>query len=161
LTSQTGEACIRALSTALAVRQDKIAGTSSQTLSSAKPRDIVLYGFGRIGRLVARVLIEKTGAGSKMVLRAIVVRPKPDDLKKRVNLLLQDSVHGRFDGVVTFDEETKTITANGNVIQVRYCCYAPHAASSCSHPHAALSSSSTPTAPLRLTTPSTASATRL
>lgn len=26
-----------------------------------RPRDIVLFGFGRIGRLIARVLIEKTG----------------------------------------------------------------------------------------------------
>ena len=67
---------------------------TAQTTAGAKPRDVVLYGFGRIGRLVARVLIEKTGAGSKMVLRAIVVRPKPNDLKKRLNLLINDSVHG-------------------------------------------------------------------
>ena len=36
--------------------------------------DVVLYGFGRIGRLLARILIEKTGGGDGLRLRAIVVR---------------------------------------------------------------------------------------
>ena len=36
--------------------------------------DIVLYGFGRIGRLLARLLIERTGGGQALRLRAIVVR---------------------------------------------------------------------------------------
>jgi glyceraldehyde 3-phosphate dehydrogenase len=87
------------------------------------PRDVVLYGFGRIGRLLARLLVEKTGAGVKMVLRAIVVRPKSkesEDLKKRASLLLLDSVHGRFAGTVTYNEEDNTIVANGNVIKVIY-----------------------------------------
>lgn len=89
------EAAIRALVTKLAVHAQAVPEASgAQTSAGAKPRDVVLYGFGRIGRLVARVLIEKTGAGSKMVLRAIVVRPKPNDLQKRLNLLINDSVHG-------------------------------------------------------------------
>lgn len=55
--------------------------------------DIVLYGFGRIGRLAARLLIEKTGSGQKLRLRAIVVRqPKVPDLEKRGELLIRDSV---------------------------------------------------------------------
>jgi glyceraldehyde 3-phosphate dehydrogenase len=29
----------------------------------AQPQDVVLYGFGRIGRLVARLLVEKAGSG--------------------------------------------------------------------------------------------------
>jgi len=41
----------------------------------AEPQDVVLYGFGRIGRLAARLLIEKTGGGQQLRLRAIVVRP--------------------------------------------------------------------------------------
>lgn len=36
------------------------------------PRDVVLYGFGRIGRLLARLLIERTGRSNKLRLRAIV-----------------------------------------------------------------------------------------
>ena len=64
-----------------------------------KAKDIVLYGFGRIGRLLARLLLEKTGAGEKMMLRAIVVRkPKTPDLVKRATLLENDSVHGKVRG---------------------------------------------------------------
>jgi len=35
-----------------------------------EPQDIVLYGFGRIGRLVARILVEKAGSGEKRRLFA-------------------------------------------------------------------------------------------
>lgn len=45
-----------------------------------RPRDVVLFGFGRIGRLLARILIEKTGGGGKLALRAIVVR-KHDEVR--------------------------------------------------------------------------------
>ena len=38
------------------------------------PQDVVLYGFGRIGRLVARLLVEKTGGGDICRLRAVVIR---------------------------------------------------------------------------------------
>ncbi|MDY7217990.1 glyceraldehyde-3-phosphate dehydrogenase [Denitrificimonas sp. JX-1] len=83
--------------------------------------DVVLYGFGRIGRLLARILIEKTGAGDGLRLRAIVVRKGADnDLVKRASLLRRDSVHGSFDGTILVDEENNTITANGNLIQVIY-----------------------------------------
>src|SRR5690606_8386523 len=86
-----------------------------------KPVDIVLYGFGRIGRLVTRLLLEQTGNGSIMRLRAIVVRKGGDgDLQKRVNLLRNDSVHGSFQGTVRVDEENNRIIANGNVIHFIY-----------------------------------------
>ncbi len=86
-----------------------------------QPQDIVLYGFGRIGRLVARLLIEKTGAGSQLRLRAIVVRKgSKDDLVKRASLLRRDSVHGSFKGTIRIDEENQCIIANGNVIQIIY-----------------------------------------
>ncbi|AWT09701.1 glyceraldehyde-3-phosphate dehydrogenase [Stutzerimonas frequens] len=86
-----------------------------------KGTDVVLYGFGRIGRLLARILIEKTGGGDGLRLRAIVVRKGADnDLVKRASLLRRDSVHGPFDGTITIDEENNTITANGNLIQVIY-----------------------------------------
>ena len=87
----------------------------------AEPQDVVLYGFGRIGRLLARLLIEKTGSGSQLRLRAIVVRKaSADDLLKRASLLRRDSIHGSFQGTIRVDEENECIIANGNVIRVIY-----------------------------------------
>jgi glyceraldehyde 3-phosphate dehydrogenase len=84
-----------------------------------EPRDIVLYGFGRIGRLLARLLIERTGKGNKMRLRAIVVRKgKVNDLEKRAALLRRDSVHGPFNGSIVVDNENSGIIANGVFIKV-------------------------------------------
>ncbi|WP_066518865.1 glyceraldehyde-3-phosphate dehydrogenase [Curtobacterium ammoniigenes] len=86
---------------------------------SAEPTDVVLYGFGRIGRLVARILLSRAGGAYGLRVRAIVVRATgPGDLVKRASLLRRDSVHGRFDGTITVDEGAGTITANGTVIRV-------------------------------------------
>ena len=83
--------------------------------------DIVLYGFGRIGRLLARIMIERTGSGDGLRLKAIVVRKgSDDDLEKRANLLRRDSVHGAFKGTVLVDEENSTLSVNGNLIKVIY-----------------------------------------
>nr|WP_298248856.1 glyceraldehyde-3-phosphate dehydrogenase [uncultured Halomonas sp.] len=90
---------------------------------NGEPKDVVLYGFGRIGRILARVLVEKAGGGNLLRLRAIVVRGRGDiakDLEKRASLLRRDSVHGPFDGTISVDVEARTLTANGNVIQVIY-----------------------------------------
>lgn len=86
------------------------------------PQDIVLYGFGRIGRLMARLLIEKTGGGDVMRLKAIVVRQggAKNDLVKRASLLRRDSVHGPFKGTIRVDEERSSFVANGNEIKVIY-----------------------------------------
>ncbi len=87
--------------------------------TDAEPQDVVLYGFGRIGRLLARILIERGGYGLR--LRAIVVRKgSDDDIVKRASLLRRDSVHGRFEGSITVDEENSTILANGTLIKVLY-----------------------------------------
>jgi len=83
--------------------------------------DVVLYGFGRIGRLVARILISHSGNGRGIQLRAIVVRRGSDnDLKKRASLLARDSVHGPFAGSVTVDPHEDVLIANGTRIQVIY-----------------------------------------
>ena len=83
--------------------------------------DVVLYGFGRVGRLVARLLIEKTGGGHGLRLRAVVVRRgSAGDLTKRAILLRRDSVHGSFEGSILVDEESNTIAANGSRIQFIY-----------------------------------------
>ncbi|MGJ7457521.1 glyceraldehyde-3-phosphate dehydrogenase [Halomonas sp. RA08-2] len=91
--------------------------------NNGEPKDVVLYGFGRIGRILARVLVEKAGGGNLLRLSAIVVRGRGDiakDLEKRASLLRRDSVHGPFNGTISIDVEARTITANGNVIQVIY-----------------------------------------
>ncbi|ELE5892343.1 glyceraldehyde-3-phosphate dehydrogenase [Vibrio fluvialis] len=86
-----------------------------------EPKDVVLYGFGRIGRLLARLLIEKSGPGYPLRLRAIVVRGgKEGDLEKRASLLRRDSVHGQFNGSIIIDNERKALIANGNYIQFIY-----------------------------------------
>jgi glyceraldehyde 3-phosphate dehydrogenase len=89
--------------------------------AAASGADVVLYGFGRIGRLLARILISHAGGGSGLRLRAIVVRKGgANDLQKRASLLLRDSVHGRFHGTVSIDEDAQQIIANGTRIQVIY-----------------------------------------
>ncbi|MCX2981427.1 glyceraldehyde-3-phosphate dehydrogenase [Halieaceae bacterium IMCC14734] len=87
-----------------------------------KPRDVVLYGFGRIGRLMARLLVEKAEGGDTLRLRAIVVRrgKAANDLVKRASLLRRDSVHGPFDGTIRVDEERQSFVANGNEVKVIY-----------------------------------------
>ncbi len=85
------------------------------------PQDVVLYGFGRIGRLMARLLIEHTGGGNKLRLRAIVVREKVNDnIERRASLLRLDSVHGQFNGSIIVDEENQALIANGNYIKLIY-----------------------------------------
>lgn len=97
---------------------DKLKGASKNEL--IKPKDVVLYGFGRIGRLVARELMTKTGKGSQMRLRAIVTRGKVDQtiLEKRASLLRNDSVHGDFSGTVAVDLEHSALIINGTTVNM-------------------------------------------
>lgn len=89
--------------------------------SEQRPTDVVLYGFGRIGRMLARLIIEQAGNGQGLRLRAIVVRKTQEgDLAKRASLLRRDSVHGSFEGTIAVDEENEAIIANGNFIKVIY-----------------------------------------
>lgn len=87
-----------------------------------EPQDVVLYGFGRIGRLLARLLVEKAGGGDLLRLRAVVVRPtkNADDLVKRASLLRRDSVHGPFNGTIRVLDEEKKLVCNGNEVQFIY-----------------------------------------
>ncbi|TLP96585.1 glyceraldehyde-3-phosphate dehydrogenase [Nesterenkonia salmonea] len=87
----------------------------------AEPQDVVLYGFGRIGRLLARIIVGHASSATGLRLRAIVVRQgKENDLAKRASLLRRDSVHGPFAGSIRVDEENNAIIANGTYIQVIY-----------------------------------------
>lgn len=100
---------------------DLVDGYDANARYSAPAKDVVLYGFGRIGRLLARILVEKAG-GSPLRLRAIVVRPggAEDDLVKRASLLRRDSVHGSFKGTISVDNEHNALIVNGTAIQVIY-----------------------------------------
>ena len=103
------------------VRQELATVNTGKCSLLQEPKDVVLYGFGRIGRLLARILIEKAGGGDKLRLRAAVVRKgSDDDLVKRASLLRRDSVHGPFHGTITVDEENNAIVANGNMIRIIY-----------------------------------------
>jgi glyceraldehyde 3-phosphate dehydrogenase len=84
-----------------------------------EPRDVVLYGFGRIGRLAARELIKQAGKGQQLRLRAIVTRGSTDaDIIKRASLLRNDSVHGAFKGSVIEDLENKSLIINGQIVKM-------------------------------------------
>jgi glyceraldehyde 3-phosphate dehydrogenase len=90
--------------------------TKSKNIS---PKDVILYGFGRIGRLVARELMAQEGRGDQLRLRAIVLRNNNDlNLIKRASLLRTDSVHGKFKGTVIADTENKALIINGHAIKV-------------------------------------------
>lgn len=98
---------------------DKLSNFDEYDSAAIEPRDVVLFGFGRIGRLAARELIKQAGKGQQLRLRAIVLR-KIDDasLKKRAALLENDSVHGRFPGTIEIDYENKHLVINGQRIQI-------------------------------------------
>ncbi|PHR46253.1 MAG: glyceraldehyde-3-phosphate dehydrogenase [Fluviicola sp.] len=84
-----------------------------------EPRDVILYGFGRIGRLAARELIKQAGKGQQLRLRAIVTRDTSDlTITKRAALFRNDSVHGAFDGIVDLDLENKILNINGQTVQM-------------------------------------------
>lgn len=92
----------------------------AKNTGSIKPKDIVLYGFGRIGRLVARELMSKTGSGQQMRLRAIVTRGEINKsiLEKRASLLKYDSIHGDFSGIVKVDVENSALIINGTTVKM-------------------------------------------
>jgi glyceraldehyde 3-phosphate dehydrogenase len=98
-----------------------LASISHKGSSQSEPADVVLYGFGRIGRLLARMLVNKVGGGQKARLRAVVVRPKGEaDLARRASLLRRDSVHGPFEGSIDIDEENNEFIINGNRVKLLY-----------------------------------------
>ena len=105
--------------------EDKITFVKRQlkNVTEAKdiqPKDVVLYGFGRIGRLLARELMSKMGKGSQLRLRAVVTRGKitKNVLDKRASLLRVDSVHGDFLGTVQTDTENNALIINGTTVKM-------------------------------------------
>ncbi len=103
---------------AIAFVSDKLKDINGK--NGITPKDVVLYGFGRIGRLVARELMSKTGKGSQLRLRAIVTRGDINEtiLEKRASLLRNDSVHGDFSGTVVGDIENHALIINGTTVKI-------------------------------------------
>src|SRR5690554_1542292 len=103
---------------ALSFVLDKLKNAKSSV--NIVPRDVVLYGFGRIGRLVARELMSKIGKGQQLRLKAIVTRDKNDEqsLEKRASLLRLDSIHGDFEGSVNIDLENESLIINGSPVRM-------------------------------------------
>ena len=97
---------------------EKLSHIIGADTSSKQAKDVILYGFGRIGRLAARELIKQAGKGEQLRLKAIVVRKLTNaQIIKRADLLRTDSVHGAFKGVVDVDLENQSIIVNGQVIK--------------------------------------------
>lgn len=92
----------------------------AKNTSNITPKDVVLYGFGRIGRLLARELMAKIGTGQQLRLKAIVTRDKNDakSLEKRASLLRLDSIHGDFEGSVSVDVENEALIINGSPVKM-------------------------------------------
>ncbi len=103
---------------AIAFVSDKLKNAKEK--EDISPKDVVLYGFGRIGRLLARELMTRTGQGNQLRLRAIVVRGNVDQtiLEKRASLLQNDSVHGDFPGTVRVDLDNKALVINGTTVHI-------------------------------------------
>ena len=99
--------------------KNKLAGFDNSEDHNLTPKDVVLYGFGRIGRLAARELIKQAGKGQQLRLRAIVTRSVTNDsIVKRAALLTNDSVHGEFHGNVDVDLENKALIINGQIVKL-------------------------------------------
>jgi glyceraldehyde 3-phosphate dehydrogenase len=87
---------------------------------------VAINGFGRIGRLVARAILERPDCGLELVSVNDLA-----DAKANAWLFKHDSVHGKFPGEVTTDGSD--IVVNGKRIHVtaeRDPANLPHAANS-------------------------------
>ena len=71
---------------------------------------VAINGFGRIGRLVFRNMLERKG---KFEIVAINDLAEPSGL---AHMLKYDTVHGRYPGTVTHDESS--ITVDGSRIEI-------------------------------------------
>ena len=98
---------------------DKLKDFIGLEKGSITPKDVVLFGFGRIGRLAARELISQAGKGDQLRLRAIVTRGNSDEeIIKRADLLRMDSVHGPFPGTIIEDLANKQLIINGHIVSM-------------------------------------------
>lgn len=99
-------------------------GDEAKAAKKIEPKDVVIYGFGRIGRLAVRILTELMGRGEQLRLRAIVIRPRKagesheEELTKRASLLRKDSIHGKLRGTVQIVPEDNQLIINSCRVQM-------------------------------------------
>ncbi len=99
--------------------RNKIGSFIDDGRDHSAPKDVILYGFGRIGRLAARELISQSAKGDQLRLKAIVTRSNTElDILKRADLLRTDSVHGPFPGTILADVENKALIINGHTVHM-------------------------------------------
>ena len=77
-------------------------------MANQKPIRVAINGFGRIGRLTFRILTERASEFEVVAINDLT------DNKTLAHLLKYDSVHGRFNGTVGYDD--KLLTVNGKQI---------------------------------------------
>lgn len=100
----------------------QLSGKNTLSDGDVAKKPLVLFGFGRIGRILARLLLAHN-TPYDLTLKAIVLRPARDtatDLAKRASLLARDSVHGWFDGAVQADSEQGGLLVNGQFVKIIY-----------------------------------------
>ncbi|GAB3483226.1 glyceraldehyde-3-phosphate dehydrogenase [Marinomonas epiphytica] len=101
--------------------EDDLQNIANSQSTNTDETPVVLYGFGRIGRLLARRMCSLGHTTPGMKLAAIVVRKACEtDLVKRANLLKYDSVHGTYDGIVKIDEANQILVINGQSVKIIY-----------------------------------------
>ena len=66
---------------------------------------VAINGFGRIGRLVARAILERPDCGLELVAINDLA-----DAKSNALLFKRDSVHGRFPGEISYDDSSFTVS---------------------------------------------------
>ena len=99
--------------------KSKLKNHIGMNINAFTPKDVVLFGLGRIGRMLVRELAVQTGGGQQLNLRAIVTRGNSaKEIVKRASLILRDSVHGKFPGVIREDLENNTLIINGNPVKM-------------------------------------------
>ncbi|MGE4266283.1 MAG: glyceraldehyde-3-phosphate dehydrogenase [Deferribacterales bacterium] len=96
----------------------ELAEITTGDFEEPEAKDVVLYGFGRIGRLLARIMVGRSRVGTGLRLRAVVIRKgEKMDIAKRASLLRRDSVHGAFEGTIIVVEDEDAIIVNGNYVK--------------------------------------------
>ena len=97
--------------------RDKLNYIINANPRSNKVQDVILFGFGRIGRILCREMTEMAGRGDALRVRAIVTRKNsPEDIAKRINLFKTDSVHRYCHGLCYPMIEENAMMVNGQKI---------------------------------------------
>lgn len=76
---------------------------------------IGLNGFGRIGRAVSRIILQRPD------LQLCLINELDPDINNMAYLLKYDSIYGRFDGRVAVKDNARTLTCNDHDVPVYAC----------------------------------------